>query len=72
MAMSSDYPGYVSFMLRLRKVGRDDESTWRASLENPHTGELLVFPNLQVLFTFLEKTTAELADPRACRRSKLP
>jgi hypothetical protein len=36
---------------------------WRASLENPHTGERLGFATLERLFAFLEdQTTAAVAE----------
>ena len=60
--MNGERPRYVAYMLRLWKVGGDDEPTWRASLENPHTGELHVFGHLQALFAFLNETMERLPD----------
>ncbi len=45
---------YLSYLLRLWQSGKDDATIWRASLENPITGERKGFANLQDLFAFLE------------------
>ena len=45
---------YLSYLLRLWKVKAAGETLWRASLENPITGERLGFPDLEALFTYLE------------------
>jgi hypothetical protein len=40
------------------------QSGWRASLENPHTGERLGFSNLERLFAFLiDQTSIEIDSP---------
>ncbi len=44
---------YAAYMLRLWQVGNSDSAVWRASLENPHTGELRVFASMEALFAFL-------------------
>ncbi len=46
---------YLSYLLRLWQAGKGlpPEQVWRASLENPHTGEILNFTSLQRLFEFL-------------------
>jgi len=45
---------YFAYMLRLWLAGqREGKPTWRASLENPHTGERLSFSNAAALFAFL-------------------
>ncbi len=48
-------PPYHSYLLRLWQVGTEDTpgQVWRASLENPHTGEVLNFTSLGRLFEFL-------------------
>jgi hypothetical protein len=53
---------YFAYLLRLwRESGGDlprDESTrWRASLQDPHSGERVGFANLEDLFAFLERET---------------
>lgn len=64
----SEQRSYLSYLLRLWRMSCDDEvescvhsdsfhSTgrrgWRASLENPHTGERLGFGSLEDLYGFL-------------------
>lgn len=52
---------YVAYMLRLWQVG--DSVAWRASLEDPHTGEHHVFASPEALFEFLNALTAEPPPP---------
>lgn len=48
---------YLAFMVRLWRAGDPpapgQTTNWRASLENPHTGERLGFGSLTELFIFL-------------------
>jgi hypothetical protein len=57
---------YVAYMLRLWRTGnRAGRPVWRASLENPHTGERLAFGDTEALFAFLGDLTtfrAEVSD----------
>ncbi len=46
--------GYLSYLLRLWRTGKGIESTWRASLISPLTGERRGFGNLKDLFEFLQ------------------
>jgi hypothetical protein len=46
-------------MLRLWLVNGGDGRTWRASLEDPHTGERQAFAGLPALFAFLEEQTLD-------------
>jgi hypothetical protein len=56
---------YVAYMLRLWQAGsRGGQMIWRASLENPHTGERLAFGDEEALFAFLADLMADLADTR--------
>jgi len=51
-------PTYLSYMLRLWQAGsRSGKPVWRASLENPHTGERLAFDGVEALVAFLAETT---------------
>jgi hypothetical protein len=59
--MTTERPGYLAYLLRLWRVNDDGKPVWRASLENPHTGERRGFANLELLFAFLEEKTGELA-----------
>jgi hypothetical protein len=56
-AMTPDGLGYLSFLLRLWRAGDTDQPAWRASLENPLTGERQVFADLGALHAFLSDRT---------------
>ena len=45
---------YVSYLLRLWQTGNEEKAAWRASLENPLTGERQGFASLKELVAFLE------------------
>jgi len=68
-ASVSDEPqDYVAYLVRLWKVGNGDETTWRVSVENPHTGERHGLASLEALFDFLREKvkdrSAEDSSPR--------
>ena len=49
---------YLSYLLRMWLAGsRDGQPVWRASLENPHTGERLAFGGVEALVAFLAEKT---------------
>ena len=48
---------YLAYLLRLWQVGSGQEATWRASLEDAHTGERQGFADLDDLFHFLRQET---------------
>jgi hypothetical protein len=50
-------PTYIAFLLRLWQVETQFKCVWRASLEDPHTGERRGFPDLESLCAFLETQT---------------
>lgn len=58
--MNIEETGYRSFLLRLWLVKQDDEFTWRAILENPHTGQQQLFSSPKALDEFLRKLSQEL------------
>ncbi len=45
---------YVAFLLRLWRED-EDKAHWRASLQNPHSGEQLGFGSVDELFAFLQR-----------------
>jgi hypothetical protein len=55
---------YVSYMLRMWRdrgdegPSRSEEAPWRASLQDPHSGERVGFASLEDLFGFLRRETA--------------
>ena len=55
--MTNKEKKYLAYMLRLWQAGDDEEPSWRASLESPHTGERHGFANLARLVAFLEEQT---------------
>ena len=52
--------GYRSFLLRMWCVKQDHELTWRASLENPRTGQQHFFSTQDALDEFLHQMGEEL------------
>lgn len=52
MTGESSRKKYRSYLLRLWRV-ETPEPSWRASLEDPHTGERIGFAGLEQLFAFL-------------------
>jgi hypothetical protein len=48
-------PDYHAYLLRLWR--EQPENPWRASLEDPHTGERQSFTNLEKLVCYLEGLT---------------
>jgi hypothetical protein len=50
-----DVPGYVSYILRLWRERGGQMSWWRASLQDPRTGERVGFAHLDELVVFLRE-----------------
>ncbi len=44
---------YRSYLLRLWRTDESATCNWHASLEDPHTGKRIGFPNLEQLFAYL-------------------
>lgn len=44
---------YLAYLLRIWQVNDAEKLAWRASLEDPHTGERQGFPNIDALIVFL-------------------
>jgi hypothetical protein len=60
--MTEQQLDYLSYLLRLRRAG-GGEATWRASLEDPHTGDLRHFASLEEAVDFVRAHMAA-AQPR--------
>jgi hypothetical protein len=58
---------YFSYLLRLWR--ESDAAPWRASLEDPHTGQRRNFARLQDLFKALEEETGRKVDQETRPRS---
>jgi hypothetical protein len=55
---------YLSYLLRVWRTGSAESAVWRASLENPFTGERRGFAGLKDLFAYLlAQTDAEKHQP---------
>jgi hypothetical protein len=61
--MTPEREHYLAYMLRLWRIGEDGK-TWRASLENAHTGARQGFANLNALLAFLEEKTDQVSSDR--------
>lgn len=55
--MDSHEDRYYSYMLRLWLAYSSEEASWRASLEDPRTGERTGFATMRELFGFLAERT---------------
>jgi hypothetical protein len=49
---------YLAYLLRLWREGSSESTRWRASLQDPHTGERVGFASLEDMFGFLRRETA--------------
>ena len=59
-AMENEQRPYFAYMVRLWCVSVNGEVVWRASLEDPHTGERHGFANLDRLSEFLWEQTQDI------------
>jgi hypothetical protein len=62
MSTYSNKQPYQAYLLRLWLASEQGKVVWRASLENPGTGERLGFANLERLFVFLQDQMAAFAE----------
>ena len=53
---------YLAYLLRLWQVNQNGDPVWRASLEDPRTGERRGFASLETLMDFLREQTQEKRD----------
>jgi len=64
--MTKEQPEYLSYLLRLwRTEGVGQAAIWRASLEDPHTGELHNFAGLEEAVNFLQAQMGVKSKPPA-------
>jgi hypothetical protein len=56
---------YLSYLLRLWQEWDRLPAVWRASLEDPHTGERFGFADIIQLFAFLEDRVSDETEPLA-------
>jgi hypothetical protein len=57
--MGGQLQPYIAYLLRLWLAPGDQRSGWRASLEDPHTGDRVGFGSLEQLFAFLAEQAAD-------------
>ena len=50
---------YLAYLLRLWQIQDKGKISWRASLENAHTGEKLAFAHLDQLVAFLRERVGQ-------------
>jgi len=48
---------YIAYLLRMWREKNGDSTRWRASLQDPHSGEKVAFTHLDNLFDFLRQET---------------
>ena len=62
--MANHQPVYYSYLIRLWQVEEDGKPTWRASLDDPRSGERMGFASLEMLYLYLmEKIKREGIQP---------
>jgi hypothetical protein len=54
--MGKGQPDYISYLLRIWQ-SNGNETVWRASLQDPHTGKRLGFASIDELYIFLRRQT---------------
>lgn len=59
--MGKEQPDYISYLLRVWR-SNGDKTDWRASLQNPHTGERIGFASIDELCIFLRRQTGVAPD----------
>jgi hypothetical protein len=53
--MDRAQPEYLSYLVRLWRVGDGEEPSWRALLKSSQTGHEIGFGNLEMLFDYLRR-----------------
>ncbi len=62
MPESDEHKHYAAYLVRLWKEKGTEHDQWRASVEDPRTGERRGFANIEDLFAFLRERTASSGD----------
>ena len=50
---------YLAYLLRLWRTGKGENARWRASLQDPHTGQRMEFASLDDAVAFLKQRMGE-------------
>jgi hypothetical protein len=53
---------YAAYLLRLWREKGGELTRWRASLQDPHSGERVGFASLEELFVYLRRETGDLPE----------
>ncbi len=53
-------PTYIAYLVRL---WREDDTTWRGTLEDPHTGQRYAFADVETLLEHIRSETRPHAPP---------
>jgi len=53
---------YAAYLLRLWRERSGESTRWRASLQDPHSGERVGFASLEELFVYLRRKTGNLLE----------
>ena len=53
---------YVAYLLRMWRERSGESTRWRASLQDPHSGERMGFAGLEELFGYLRAETDDLPE----------
>ncbi len=61
--MSGNTATYRSYLLRLWREANHEAPVWRASLEDPTSGERVGLASLEELFVFLQRVCAPASSP---------
>ena len=61
--MAGEPRRYLAYLLRLWSVLSDEGPVWRASVEDPHTGERRGFGSVEQLVAFLEARMDDASQP---------
>lgn len=61
--MDSRHQHYKAYLVRLWRTGHIQSATWRASIEEAHSGTRHTFTNLDMLYAFLEAETRNASLP---------
>jgi hypothetical protein len=70
--MIKKHERYQAYLVRLWQVSGGERPAWRASIEDPHTGERRGFPNIASLFAFVNEQIGNAADPDREKPSREP
>lgn len=63
---------YYAFLLRIWQAGTPEQPVWRASLEDPHTRQVVSFGDLAALCAFLTQQNFSLSPHPAETQPTIP